>query len=324
MGNDNTHYQANEYYITGKVVFAHRRLMEFVLPPENILMRPYTALQNVIYTCGVRLLPENDGERYVWENQWYLYLYTRKLRKPAGVTIKQYEPAMVALLDQCWESMEGMATHKIEDIQMRREYYLGYPALASYYNLFQGHYTGKFMNSAKIVRKTDYLIERNYKTLEWLDQLGASWEKTGIIKEIKSKYPFVAACKQGTTLEILQDLALIITSNGEFSCDHPLIERLYKAYWDAMSDDPNKNFFLLFSKKNPQQAKMLYQPSLYGGGGDAANYLLSYICGKEMPVEKYNIVKKNDPYSCEFFETDDVEFVFREELKPLLKEKKHD
>ena len=324
MGSDNTHYKAKEYYVAGQVVFAHRRIMEFALHPENIMIRPYTALQNLVFRCGTRYLPEDDGERYVWENHWCLYLYTRKMLRPIGVTSDKYEPAMVALLDRCWETMEGMATREIKDPQMRREYYLGYPSLASYYTLYHGHYTGKFMNSAKISRKTEFLIRRNYKTLEWLDQLKSSWEKTGLMQEIKAKYPFVAACRQGSILDLLQDLALVIVSKGQFSCDHPLIERLYQEYQDAMSGDSNRNYFLLYSMKNSRQAKMLYQPSVYGGPGGSANYLLSHICGKEMPVEKYNIVKRKDPYSCEFYDVDDVEFVFREELKPLLKEKKHD
>ncbi len=180
------------------------------------------------------------------------------------------------------------------------------------------------MKSGMIWRKTEYLIQRDYKTLHWLDQLGSLWVKTAIFNEIKSKYPQIAADRQGTTLEILQDLALVIVSKGEFTCDHPLIERLYREYIDAMSDDTERNYFLLYSKKNSRQAKMMYQPSVYSAGGGAANYLLSYICGKDMPVEKYNIVKKRDPYSCEFYDVDDVEFVFREELKPLLKEMKND
>lgn len=281
-------------------------------------------MQNLIFTCGTRYLPGIDGERYVWENKWFLYSYTRKIIRPYGVTSNKYEPSMVKLLDRCWESMEGMATLGIKDSQMRREYYLGYVGLSSYYTLYMGHYTGKFMKSGMIWRKTEYLIQRTYKTLHWLDQLGSLWNKTGIFNEIKSKYPQIAADRQGTTLEILQDLALVIVSKGEFACDHPLIERLYWEYIDAMSDDTERNYFLLYSKRNSRQAKMMYQPSVYSAGGGAANYLLSHICGKEMPVEKYNIVKKRDPYSCEFYDIDDVEFVFREELKPLLKEKKND
>ena len=324
MGSGNTYYKAKEYYVTGQVVFAHRRAMEFFLHPENIMVRPYTVLQNVIFKCGIHSLPADDGERYVWENQWFLYSYTRKIIRPIGVTSKKYEPSMVALLDRCWESMEGMATRNIKDPQMKRDYYLGYPCLASYYTLYFGHYTGKFMGSGTISRKTEYLIERNYMTLQWLDQLGTLWEQTGLIREIKTKHPFVVACRQGTTLDLLQNLALVVVLKGEFSCDHPLIERMHSEYINAMSDDPNKNFFLLYSKKNSRQAKMLYQPSVYGGGGGAANYLLSHICGKEMPIEKYNIVKRRDPFSCEFYEYRRVEEVFDEELKPLLKEKKHD
>ncbi len=133
MGSDNTYYKAKEYFVAGQVVYAHRKAMEFFFHPENFLIRPYTAMQNLIFTCGTRYLPETDGERYVWENKWFLYSYTRKIIRPYGVGDNKFEPAMVKLLDRCWESMEGMATLSIKDSQMRREYYLGYVGLSSYY-----------------------------------------------------------------------------------------------------------------------------------------------------------------------------------------------
>lgn len=322
LGDDNTHYKAKEYYVAGQVVFAHRKIMELFVHPENILVRPYTALQKIIYTCGTRYLPSDDGERYVWKRTWFLYLYTRKMVRPYGVDDLSYEPDMVKLLDQFWEVMEGMSTHEIKDAEMKKEYALSFISLASYYELFQGHYTGKLIDSGKLWRKTPFLIARVQKMLQWLDQLGEYWNDSGLIKEIKSKHINVAVLRQGTTINILQDLALILVSKGGFSCDHPLIERLYNEYLAAMSDDPEKNYFLKYSKISRRKASVEFQSSVYSPAGGAANYLLSYICKKEIPVEKYKVVSRLDTY-CEFYDVDDVEFVFKEELKPLLKPKKN-
>jgi hypothetical protein len=152
--------------------------------------------------------------------------------------------------------------------------------------------------------------------------LGEYWNDSGLIKEIKSKHINVAVLRQGTTINILQDLALILVSKGELSCDHPLIERLYNEYLAAMSDDSEKNYFLKYSKISRRKASVAFQSSVYNPAGSAANYLLSHICKKEMPVEKYKVVSRLDTY-CEFYGVDRVEFVFSEELKPLLKPKKN-
>ncbi len=318
MGNENAHYKAKEYYVAGQVVFLHRKMMALALHPENILIRPYTALQEAIYSRGVRYLPEEDGERFVWKNQWFLYLYSRKLERPQDVGDNTAEPQMVQLLDHYWETMEGMETHGIADPEMKKSYALGFPVLATYYSLYQGHYTGALMNSGKILRKTDFLIDRNYRILHWLDQLEGSWKQSGLLLEIVKTYPNIAAIHQGTTLDVLQDLSLTIVLKGEFSCDHSMIERLHQEYINAMSDDPSKNYFLLYSKKNMRQAKVLYQSSVYGARGGAANYLLSHICGKKMPNEKFNISSPKDGLLTKFYSKKRVEFVFREELKPLL------
>lgn len=326
LGDDNTHYKPKEYYVAGQVVFAHRKIMELFVHPENILVRPYTALQKVIYMCGTRYLPLDDGERYVWKRTWFLYLYTRKMVRAYGVdahAYETYEPGMVKLLDQFWEVMEGMATHEIKDAEMKKEYALSFSALASYYKLFRGYYTGKFRGSSMLCRKIPFHIERDQKLLQWLDQLGDYWNDSGLIKEIKSKHINVAVLRQGTTINILQDLALVLVSKGGFSCDHPLIERLYSEYLTAMSDDPEKNYYLKYSKISRRKASVEFQSSVYSPAGGAANYLLSYICKKEMPVEKYKVVSRLDTY-CEFDRVVDVEFLFREELKPLLKSKKND
>lgn len=325
LGDDNTHYKAKEYYVAGQVVFAHRKIMELFVHPENILVRPYTALQKIIYTCGTRYLPSDDGERYVWKRTWFLYLYTRKMIRAYGVdahAYETYEPDMVKLLDQFWEVIEGIATHEIRDAEMKKEYALSFSSLASFYELFRGYYTGKFRGSSMLCRKTPFLIERDQKLLQWLDQLGEYWNDSGLIKEIKSKHINVAVLRQGTTINILQDLALILVSKGGFSCDHPLIERLYNEYLAAMSDDPEKNYFLKYSKISRRKASVAFQSSVYSPAGGAANYLLSYICHKEMPVEKYKVVSRLDTY-CEFYGVNRVEFVFREELKPLQKPKKN-
>lgn len=322
MSDANKRYEAKEYWVSGQVVFAHRRLMEYVFHPENVLARPYTFIQKKIYDRGIAILPENDGERHVWQNAWFLYLYTRKIHRPYFVKSVAYEPKMVALLDRCWETMQGMAEQPIADPAMSRKSLIEFPTLASYYTLFQGHYTGKYELSARVVRKTPHLVERHQVILNWLDELKMTWERTGFIRELKGSYPEVLAYWQGNILSLVQDLSLTIALNGEFYCDHPMIERLYREYEDAMSKDPNRSFFLLYSKKNLRQARIIYRSSVYEACGGASKYLLTYLCDIPMPTETYTVVKRYQAH-CDFLSRTSTELLFKDELKGL-KGKKHE
>lgn len=87
--------------MAGQVVFAHRKIAEQFLPPENPITWPYTKLQEFIYNWGAQLLSKDDGEMGVWKNQWFLYLYSRKSHRPYGVGNLEHVERMVALLDSC-------------------------------------------------------------------------------------------------------------------------------------------------------------------------------------------------------------------------------
>ncbi len=314
MGEENLNRKAKEYWVVGQVVYTPRMLLGRFLHPENLLLRPYVMLQKTIYSKGEKLLPPNDGERCVWKNSWFLYQYSRKSIRPYFVDSKKYSPKMVALLDNCWVTMECMATTNISDPEMREKYLLTFPFLVSYYSQYQGHYTGPYWMSGFKVRNNELYIARNYTMLEWLDKLYENWQKEGLIKTIWEKYPYVASFRQHDVNRLLHQLALSLPLSGDFSCDHPIMHRMYKEYQNAMSDDPTINSFLNLKKSDPRQASLAYQSAVYAPLGSAGNYLLEKVCGKKMPTEHNLIInRKIDPYY-EFYEYDRVERVFSYEL----------
>jgi len=316
MGDDNAYYKAKEYWVAGQVCNSQRMIIGQLLHPENPLNYPYILLQKVSYSLGSKYLPEDDGERHVWVNQWFLYHYVRKFDRPYSVTSHKYEPEMVLLLDQCWASLRGMAVKSYKDSQMRRRYELGFPLLASYYSLFNGHYKGALFNSGYLIRKDPILITRQYDILQWLDDLVALWERDGFIEQLKVRYPFVLAKEQEVSMYILRNLAVSLIGNDEFSCNHLIMNRLYAEYYDAMSTDPSKKFFLLYKKDNNVQAKWLYKSAVYGCLGSSSNYFFEEICGRKMPQEKYVVITRKDPF-CYFDSVSNVKFTFRRDFSTL-------
>lgn len=317
---DSKYLKAKEYWVAGQVIFTPRRLFEYAVHPDNFLVRPFTLLQRAVFNRGVRFLPQDDGERYVWENSWFLYLYTRKTHRPYGVTSEKYEPEMVELLDRCWKAMDGMMTLETADPYMKRKSFIDMPLLANYYSLLQGHYTGKFRGSGTVMTGDDELVERFEILLTWMDDLEKRWKNNALIKELRRSYPAVLMNREMVLLEVLQELSLAYAMRGKFACDHPITERLYQEYLISMSADPMRNPFLLYSKRNREQAAKAYLSSVYHAQGAAANYLLAHVCNKDMPEEQYAVVKRGEGFS--FFDPPhQVEWVFDEELKLLIGDK---
>ncbi len=317
LGEDNKHLKAKEYWVAGQVVYINRSLAGKILHPENPLLLPFRYLQKVIYHRGIKYLPGNDGEKFVWYNHWFLYPFAQKYIRPYGIGDKDYEPKMVALLDTCWDTMQGMMTKEIEDKKIYKEYLLKFPFLASYYATFQGHYTGKFLHSGSRKRTNELYMKKNNTILKWLDILYEDWEKNGYLDEIWRNYPFVANCRQLLVTEVIQDIALWLPTEGTFSCDHPIMKRMHKEYQTNMSGDPELNPIFNLKRKNKKQARLTYLSAIYSARGSSGKYLISDICKKEMPEELYLLAEKN--IETEFYEPYSVEYVFRKELKPLLK-----
>jgi hypothetical protein len=318
MGPESQHHQAKEYWIAGQVTHAPRVLFErLTLHPDNVLLRPYIWLQQNIYNRGVEYLPSDDGEQAVWYNHWFIYPYARRSKRPYGVLTKEPSPEMVVMLDHCWETMERISTLPIADPQMEHKALLDWPVMFSYYLLYQGYYTGPIWLAANRRLTDPRLRDREYQVLAWLDSLSQRWIEERMTLEIWQDKPVVACFRQKNLLRLLQSLCLSLVYFGEFSCDHPLVERLYSEYHDAMSDDPIRSSFLSWKRINTRQAELAYQISIYGAQGASANYLLNNICGKEMPEELYLATRDRGMLSS-FRTSKTVEHVYEEVLKPLI------
>jgi hypothetical protein len=304
--------------VAGQVVYAHRVLFDRInLHPENPIVHPYTLVQKAIFHCGEKYLPAADGERDVWFNAWFIYPFSRKTIQPYWVRTKKTSPKMVGILDGCWEAMNGIATKPIADPLMERKALLEWPFLFSYYLTWQGFYTGPLRLSSTRIFSSTLCRDRQEQMLVWIDSLSNRWLAKRLPHEIWKDYPYVASFRQEVLMHLLQNLTMSLAAFGEFSCDHPLMERMYEEYQAVMSADPIRNSYLNLQRVNKEQATAGYQSALYRAKGSAGNYLLQHVCGKEMPQELYRLVKKNG-FLSSFYPAHDVEHVFKTSLKPLL------
>ena len=187
-GKGSAHPVAREYFVSGQVLAIIRIAGAHVLHPENMLLQPYNGLQRVIYEKGIRYLPKDDGEIGVWTDIWLLYPYSRGMTLPkvsindpeatkhthfvAGVfQAQQMFPRIISVLDRSWFAIETMSTKPFADKKMKRQYYLNFVRAATYYHIYDGFYTGKYVGGSEKLFRDALHIKRRELLLKWLGAL---------------------------------------------------------------------------------------------------------------------------------------------------------
>ena len=224
---DNTHYAAKQYFAAGQVTAAQRKLCTLILHPDNPLLWPLNQLQELEYALGVKYLPDDDGEKGVWRNSWFLYPYTRKGLRPYGTDRKHINPRMVAFLDDVWEIIETLSTRTFADRQMYREYLLTFPLLANNYQLFDAYYLAEKktgIRDTRIIKHPEYHA-REMQLADWLLELEGKWRKEPDVWGKVQSRPKIEAARLMALICLHGNIIHGELMAGRFACDDPLIQR---------------------------------------------------------------------------------------------------
>ncbi len=287
MGNDNAHPTAKEYFVAGQVLYGFRAVLTRFLHPENPLLAPLNGLQQKIYAQGVQLLPEEDGERYVWEQLWFLYPYTRTLRETKDGDRRKYSPDMVKLLDRCWECLEGMAIQPFADRQMEREqYYRNYPGLAFYYNLKRPQYLKTINGALWIIAQDPVRIERTEHLIGWLEKLKQKWQADLEMVDTLRKHPPIAVARQEALMGSLIYAIETVILEKSFGCNHPYIKLYIKTRNDFVGSRERPS--PLMRMRNAKQREYHYDAQINWVGARFYKRTLPLYCGYEVAGEESN------------------------------------
>ncbi len=168
---------AKEYYVVGQVLNVFRSILTNFIHPEIPILIPATWLQEHIYYQGVKYLPNNDGEKAVWQNQWFNYHYTKRGRRALFAVNWESSPETIRLLDNWWHCLQIMATKPFAHRKMEiNHYYCDFPSLAMAYSLEKGFYSGKILGSAHELAKIPEYVDRSRKLSGWLLDLREKWK----------------------------------------------------------------------------------------------------------------------------------------------------
>ena len=292
IGKDNAHHAAKEYFAAGQPLYGVRLMLSRLFHPENRLFASLHALQQYIYDRGIQYLPENDAEKAIWLNSWFLYPYTYSMQDPKGTDHRKLSPPMIALLDKIWYCLEAQATLPMADREMASALYLKtYPVLANYYTMSKGYYNGVFDSSIRPFSRNEQHAQRSRLLVAWLEQLKQKWEVDPEMQSFLRQHPAPSALRNWVLISELMGLIQGDIWRGEFGCDTYHVQ-LYIQTRNRFIE--NKEYLRTTSSQN---STFFYEQVVNRMRSRATKYILQHYCnavinGKEDNSFWYNKSKR--------------------------------
>jgi hypothetical protein len=285
MGDDNSNLTAKEYWVAGQVVYGYRNMYCLFNHPDDLFIRPFTWLQEWIYAKGTHYLPENDGERGIWTDVWFVYPYSKKLYNTKGVNGYKPSPRMIELVERAWYAMEKQATGEFADYQMKEQHHFrNFAGQAFYYISKKGFLTGKKVGSRELLVQNPHLLARDRKLLVWLETLKEQWQTSEQTLKFILKNPKVEVFRQLTRLMESGDLVYASIFAREFSCDSPEVRQYVALREEFIGDGVTKTAIQRMADR--KQAQRLNNIAINTMIGRFQNYTLERFCDIKVAGEE--------------------------------------
>ncbi|WP_073377978.1 hypothetical protein [Desulfofustis glycolicus] len=315
IGADNANLEAKEYFVAGQVVFFHRKLASvfFGHPDRFNILVPLNLLQRTIYNLGVSKLPEEDGEKGVWADLWFVYIYSKNNELPHNIFSDRelgYEqfkgingeivtdedallgktpllPKKNKYMDLVWFCLETMATKHFADPKIEEFHYLrNFAGEAQYYAYNAPRsYTKMYKNSRRFYAQMPELTARDEKLAVWLRDLPDKWQQSNKVTAFIQKKPKVDAMRQMGLIMTLVNVFDARIWARHFDCSDKYLGYLRDArreFVDGRGNSPPS----WDQMQNKQTAKMFYEIAINSDIARFTNFITEKKCGDPLPGEE--------------------------------------
>ncbi len=315
MGKDNANYTAKEYFVAGQPLNGVRQILCKYIHPENPIVVPLTLLQRLIYNQGVKYLPENDGERGVWDDLWFYSSYINRMYKPYNTN--SYKPSyrMRRLLDQMYESITIMATQPMADSQMELEKgFYSFPWVVFYFVSNHGYYADKRFGSKKPMMQQPKYVQQKKQIYQWIVELREKWIAAGQYEKIKDEMPKIEIVRQVLMMLLGGDILYSSIFTGDFQCDNPIIPEYLEARREFTDPESPSFVWQRLYNQQKEQAELYYSLGIDIYDASFHKYILEHYCGMEVAGEERYYGKKDKVFS-QKRRMPRIKSIFNEELK---------
>ncbi len=280
MGKDNGNYSAKEYWVAGQCVYMWRTLWAHLGGhPEALIMQPLTALQGWIYRQGYPCLPEQDGERGIWTDLWFVYPYSRNMLLPKDNNDLRTSVATSSLLLRSWQAMEQQATGVYADREMEQLFYRNFPGEAFFYMTYFPLLTGRAWGSDVIYLQNASLMDKLKKLRQWLHQVHYQWKSSPDMARFIRNHPKIEAMSLLTIQVLSSNLLSHNIYNRTFSCTDSDVHEYIDARNAFVGDDKHCGSW---KRMGNEQGLRLYSIGVNIPQNRFSRYILKRFCDKEV------------------------------------------
>ncbi|MGE3612530.1 MAG: hypothetical protein AB7G20_03465 [Sulfurimonas sp.] len=242
--NEKTKYHdAKVYYVVGMIPHTYSVLLGRFFTPLNPLFlsitKPTNAMKEYLFEKGIQHIPNTDGERELWEYEWFFYpyairfsdmydkYYMKRLYPTAQISKGTYD-YLYKRSERLYEIIEALNTKKIADLYREADSIKKIPLMAYYYRekaqwLSQPTPTNIISEVEKMkIWEESGALERKIK--EWLQALPnrmdyqmqfQEWGNTNLKALLK-----VEATRQFIVLRLMQDELYREIYANKFHCNN--------------------------------------------------------------------------------------------------------
>lgn len=315
MGEDNANLVAKEYFVVGQVVYSYRKLISALLGhPDNFhVLVPLNILQKLIYELGIGELPEEDGEKGVWADLWFVYIYSKHNKLPHDIfgdrelaynqfrgvdgKILKTDEALLGntsllhksnmYMDMVWSNLEVMATRPFADRKMKEFHFLrNFAGEAQYYAYnAPSSYTKMYKNSRHFYVQMSELTARNEMLVIWLRDLSVKWQQSEGMSAFIQKHPKVDVMRQVGLIMTLVNIFDARIWGRQFSCEDPYLHYLYEAR-DEFVNGREGNISSLKQMQDKKTAKVFNEIVINSVIARFTNFITERKCGEPLPGEE--------------------------------------
>jgi hypothetical protein len=282
----NKHFEAKNYFAVGETANNFKFLALHLFHPDFPLLLPIEWFQRLVYWHGSFLLPDNDDEKYLWEQLWFYNPYTILQTPPWDYHAKPITPIynnshFSKIYNNYMIALEKTMDGNISD---RKLFYDVVPRDISsnleFAVIFQMYEDGlRYTGEAGIHIARDEKYQKQTDNLYRYSKIAQKWWDDGVIPENirdipTQKLTFLEAKLTISDDRLFRQLMLNITT-----CDSPYIDDYLESRQDladAITPKYEKRFSMMLNT---------YRSMFY-------NYLFPRYCNKEFPIASNKIHKR--------------------------------
>lgn len=241
--NDKTKYhEAKLYYVVGMIPHTYNVFLGRLTTPLNPLFLPLNKPANMIkeylYEKGSRLIPDTDGERELWEYEWFYYPYAIRFSHmydsyhssygrgdPTSKITKETHNYQYRKLERLYKIMQALNEKKLADPDRDADVLKKLPLMAYYYKdkaqFFNKNEAIDPITSKRYIQSEEYHYQ-NIQLVKWLQPIPdkidhqmeyQEWGNANLKELLK-----VEATRRLVLLDLLERVMFNEMDSSQFHC----------------------------------------------------------------------------------------------------------